>query len=83
MLLLVGYSVITSLYNSAFTPPTNRIVKTWDWIVECFFYLDFVLNFFQAYYDPEEKQVVTDMIKIAKKYFVGWFIIDLMAIFPF
>lgn len=83
VLLLVGYSVITSLYNSAFTPPTSPIINIWDWIVEGFFYSDFFLNFFQAYYDEDDKRLVTDMMSIARKYIVGWFIIDLMAIFPF
>ena len=46
VLLLVGYSVITSLYNSAFTPSDLKIIKIWDWMVELFFYLDFILNFF-------------------------------------
>lgn len=83
VLLLVGYSVITSLYNSAFTPPTSSIIKTWDWIVEGFFYADFFLNFFQAYKDPNTLKIVTNNLIIAKRYIYGWFIIDLLAIFPF
>lgn len=49
ILLLVGYSCVTSLYNVAFTQPTSTFIVAWDQAVEVMFYSDLVLNFFQAY----------------------------------
>ena len=83
ILLLVAYSCIMSLYNSAFTAPTNKFAKTWDWIVEGMFYTDLILNFFHSYRDPETLNPVEEIGKIARHYFYGWFIIDFFACFPF
>ena len=83
ILLLVGYSVITSLYNSAFSPVLSFNIRVWDWIVEVFFYVDFILNFFQAYRDPIALKVVTEHKMIILRYLYGWLIIDLLSIFPF
>lgn len=83
ILLLVAYSCIISLYNSAFTPSTNPVILVWDWVVEFFFYLDLILSFFQAYYDDTKNTVVTSFDDIYKHYLKGWFIIDFLAVFPF
>ena len=83
VLLLVGYSCITSLYNTVFTPPTSYAMVTWNWIVEGFFYADLILSFFHAYLDAHHNVVVKDLKSIVKHYLSGWFIIDLVAVFPF
>lgn len=83
ILLLVGYSCIMSLYNSAFTASTNSLIKIWDWVVEGFFYTDLILNFFHAYRDPDTLQPVTNYKLICEHYMSGWFIIDFVAVFPF
>lgn len=83
VLVLVGYSCITSLYNAAFTPLENRGIIIWDWMVEAFFYTDLVLSFFHAYIDEETDEIVEDFDSIYKNYLGGWFIIDLVAVFPF
>ena len=72
-----------SLYNSAFTASSNKIVKIWDWVVEGSFYTDLVLNFVHSYQDPETLNPVDDIVLIAKNYLYGWFIIDFLACFPF
>lgn len=56
---------------------------TWNWVVEGFFYLDLILSFFHAFHDHERNVVVKDLRSIAKRYVGGWFIIDLLAVFPF
>lgn len=53
------------------------------WVVESFFYMDFILSFFQGFRDVEEQKLVRDYKKIAIRYFRGWFIIDVISIFPF
>lgn len=68
ILLLVGYSCIMSLFNSAFTASENPLIKVWDWIVEGFFYTDLILNFFHAYRDPDTLQPVTNYKLIGEHY---------------
>ena len=83
VLVLVGYSCITSLYNAAFTPLAQPGIVVWDWMVEGFFYTDLVLSFFHAYIDEETDEMVEDFVSIYRNYLAGWFIIDLVAVFPF
>ena len=47
-----------------------------------FFLIDIILNFNTAYYD-EDFAIIEDRCEIAKSYLTGWFIIDVLAIFPF
>jgi len=56
---------------------------TFDFVVECFFYCDLVLNFFHAYRDSDNLQVVSNIKGIAIHYFQTWFIIDFISVFPF
>jgi hypothetical protein len=46
VLILVGYSCVTNIYYVAFSQPTSNLATIIYWVVEIFFYLDFVLNFF-------------------------------------
>ena len=52
-----------------------------DSIVDCFFGLDIIFNFFYAYFNFYEDLIV-DRKKIAKRYLSTWFVIDLIAIIP-
>ena len=64
VLLLVGYSCITSMYIAAFQSPKSKFMRVLNWIVEAFFYTDLVLSFFHAYYDTERNIVVKDLKSI-------------------
>ena len=84
ILMLVGYSSVTSMYYVAFTTPSQVWHKALDWIVETFFYVDIVLNFFQEYRDSETYTTVRSLKKIAIRYvFKGWFVVDFVTVFPF
>ena len=84
MLILVGYSWITSIFYVAFTAPTNLYHIIFDWSVEVCFFSDLVFNFFQEYKDPETYENIKSHKKIAMKYiFKGWFIVDFISVFPF
>ena len=84
MLLLVAYSWFTSVFYVAFSSPSNIYQIVFDWIVEAFFVIDLVLNFFQEYKDPETYENVRNHKLIAKRYiFKGYFIFDAVSIFPF
>ena len=68
ILILVGYSCFSSLFYVAFTRPTNPYHKSFDFIVECHFYMDFILSFFTEYQDEETNINVNDIKLIVKKY---------------
>lgn len=72
------------MFYVAFDSPKNTPQIVFDWIVEAFFILDLILNFFQEYKDSETFENVRDHRKIAKKYILkGNFFIDFIAVFPF
>lgn len=45
VLLLVGYSCLSSLFYVAFGPTENPALKIWDTCVEVIFITDLILNF--------------------------------------
>lgn len=51
------------------------------WIIDSFFYIDLVLNFFFTYEDASGLEVF-DLRKIAKRYLTGRFFLDLIACMP-
>jgi hypothetical protein len=70
-------------FNLAFTD--YDLDSSWyyiDTVIDFIFITDLFVNFFSAYYD-EEGKLVTNNKKIATKYLKSWFIIDLIASFPF
>jgi len=83
LLFLVGYSCIINMYLVAYPVNPSEVLEVINWTVEIFFYIDFVLNFFQTYQDETTFEVTTDLKTIALKYIYGWFIIDLLSIIPF
>ena len=50
--------------------------------IDAMFLIDIFLSFASAYY-TEEYELVENRIQIAKNYVCTWFLIDLLAIFPF
>ena len=53
----------------AFSSPSNLPQRIIDFVVEGFFWLDLVLNFFQEYKDPETYENVRSHKKIGKHRF--------------
>ena len=53
-----------------------------DTIIDFAFVTDLLVNIFSAYIDDEGK-LITNNKKILVHYLKGWFIIDLVASFPF
>lgn len=84
VLLLVGYSCITTIFAVAFLKEDEKPLSLFiiDWVVEGVFYIDIVLNFLQA--RKTDMNVVTrDLKGIAKIYMTSWFFIDFISVFPF
>ena len=84
ILILVGYSCVTSMLYVAFKNPDDPTLNAIDGVVEFMFWLDLLLNFIQSYKHPESLVIVTDLKSIARNYvFKGWFVIDFVSVFPF
>lgn len=83
ILMLVGYSCITNLYVTAFSVEKTDSDDYIFWIVEVFFYFDFIFSWFMGYRDPETLECVWTFREIATSYLQGWFFIDFISIFPF
>jgi hypothetical protein len=58
-------------------------VKILDTVVTCFFIADVFLNFCVGYYDEATQGVVLDLRKVAKRYVLGWFCLDVLAAIPY
>eukprot|EP01050_Picozoa_sp_SAG11_P029351 SAG11_NODE_8233_length_1044_cov_0.779894_1_plen_106_part_00 len=53
-----------------------------DIVIDCFFALDIVLQFFTSIPEDETGEPITDKRKIATAYLKSWFWIDLMSVAP-
>jgi len=61
ILLLVGYSCITSMLYVAFTTSNDRFLEIFENFVETMFWIDLILNFIQSFKHPETLEIVTDL----------------------
>ena len=86
ILILVGYSCVTTVFHVAFNPATDTksFAYYFDKVVEYLFILDLLLNFITNFPHPETYETVTEFREIAKNYlWHGSFFIDFISVFPF
>lgn len=57
-------------------------LEYWEWMVNSFFALDIFINFISAF-ENSDKNIEVRLGVIAKFYISSWFLIDLVAVFPF
>jgi len=78
------YSVIMVPFNMAFPSfiGTLKIMRAFDAATDVLFVIDIYLNFRTAYLD-EDRYEVKEHREIMRKYFYGWFPVDLFASLPF
>ena len=55
--------------------------EIYHFIIEFIFIIDFIVQFFRAYYDFDEN-LITDKKKIIFNYLGSWFLIDLITVIP-
>jgi hypothetical protein len=90
---LLGYwSLIMSIalvYNATWVPyhlsfdeddTVSDLVM--DYTVQFIYFIDILLTFFTGYYDKSQFVVLSNY-QIAKEYFRGWFLFDVITIVPF
>ncbi len=83
VLIVIGYSIFTTLYYVSFSPEKDEYLIIIDDIVLYVFITDFTLNFFVEYQDQETFLYVREHKKIALKYaYSGWMFLDFIATFP-
>ena len=84
ILLVIGYSCVTTVFFVSFHQTDNVIMNIIDKGVTSTFALDFFFNFFCEYQDKETFQRIRDPKNIAIKYAKsGWMLLDFLATFPF
>tara|TARA_B110000285_G_scaffold200406_1_gene234281 strand:- start:1787 stop:2116 length:330 start_codon:yes stop_codon:yes gene_type:complete len=87
VLIFVAINCIWNVLLFAFdideTTKAYYVVKALNLFIEAIFWIDFFMTFLQAYKDQETQEVITDLKLIAYNYFVGWFWIDIVSLFPF
>jgi len=82
IILMIFYSAVTTPYSIAFSSESYGFLFFNEIVLDFIFLSDIVLNFFSAYKDTND-YIVVDHEKIAKNYIKGWFIVDLLSLFPF
>jgi hypothetical protein len=81
--LLLIYTAIVMPMRLAFIE--GEVYDTWwcfELALDCLFFLDILVNFISAYFDTEGN-IVTNRRQIAATYAKSWFLLDVIACFPF
>jgi hypothetical protein len=79
--------VVLLLYTASFVPfkiaylQPSTVITILDYVVDSLFAIDILINFFSPFHIKDK--LITDRCKIAKNYMKGWFIFDIIVIFPF
>ena len=81
MSLVLIFTCAITPYRLAFTEDDTLEWKIINYSVDLIFLIDMILIFNTAFYD-EDFKMISHRGLIAIEYFKGWFIIDLLAIFP-
>ena len=81
---LVFFNAVQLPFELALNPPINSGFLAFTTVVDVIFGLDIVLNCFTTYKDSGTHFFVNNYRKVAQNYvFKGWFIFDILAVFPF
>lgn len=80
-LLLLWTAAVVPLRLAFWTSEDAGIVAV-EYTVDCLFALDILVHFSTAFYD-DEGRLVTGRRAIAKRYLSTWFLVDLVAVFPY
>ena len=75
------YTAIVSPFRIAFYDVDSIEWVCVDSFVDFTFTIDIICNFFTAYFDSDDDLILQRSV-IAKNYLKGWFLIDLISVFP-
>lgn len=82
-MLLVFYVAIVVPYKLAFSLEETKTTKIISYLIDFSFFIDIILTFFTAYFDEPNCTMVETYKEIGLNYLKGWFIFDVISIFPF
>ncbi len=83
MVALLIFTAIVTPFEVGFLTPKFDGLYVVNRFVDSGFVADMFVNFFLGYFDEEQATMVWSHKKIARKYLLGWFPIDLVSILPF
>ena len=90
VLIMVNVSSIIILFDFCFVETDSDlknislfINNPFYYVIEVFFLIFIILQFFQKYQDPATLLIITDFKLIALRYIKHWFFIDFLSIIPF
>ena len=76
------YSCLATPVELALFEETMGTFQVLNYIADAFFFVDIFVCFNSMIYN-EDFEIISDRATIVKTYLKGWFLIDLIAIFPF
>jgi hypothetical protein len=79
----VVYVGIVVPFRLGFSWEDTTPMVTVSYIIDFTFLLDIILTFFSEVYVQDEFRMISEHRDIAKRYLTGWFVLDIISIFPF
>jgi hypothetical protein len=76
------FTCMVTPYRIAFVEVDDDMWSAINVIIDIMFLIDMILSFISAYY-TDEFELIEDRGQIAWSYGKSWFVIDVLAIFPF
>ena len=80
---LILYCVVAFPFFVGFSVTPDQPLAIFNYVVDCFFGVDIVLNFMTAYTDKETNRLVFDWKLIGLRYGRSWLGVDLVSTVPF
>lgn len=82
MILVILYIVVVLPFRIAFVNNESTRWTIANYSIDILFLIDMILTFNTCYYNEELCQMIQTHKKIAISYLKGWFVLDLLSIFP-
>ena len=79
----VTYEIFLTPYRLCFQAPAKGVFFFIECVINLYFIMDVILNFFIISNRNEEGKLILDHGRIIKKYLSGWFLVDFPASVPF
>ena len=84
MIILIGYFATYIPFEIAFLAINDTVFCTSiDYAIDAMFVFDIILNFFTAFEIEKTKRMEISLKVISISYLSSWFLIDVIATFPF
>lgn len=80
--LVLIFTCMVTPYRIAFVDEDDTLWTVLNYSIDGLFVVDMILCFLTAYY-TDDFELIEDRKEIAISYLTGWFLIDVLAIFPF